>query len=166
VHDAPAPVPDLAAEAAVAESVTALLSDDAREGERPAVIRAVLQEVMFDKCGVYRSGRALAECRTAVQALEERARNLLVQDKGTRYNTDLGDALELGFLLDCAAATVESALARTESRGAHAREDYPERDDVEWLKHTFAFQDPGGGSPRLAYRPVTITEFEPRERVY
>ena len=136
------------------------------DGERPAVIRAELAEVMFSHCGVYRTAARLEECRTAVRALRQRAARLVVQDKGLRYNTDLADALELGFLLDCAEATVESAVARTESRGAHARDDFPDRDDVEWLKHTFAFRDAAGGSPRLAYKPVTITRFPPKPRVY
>ena len=101
-----------------------------------------------------------------MRALRERSRHLVVQDKGCQYNTDLGEALELGFLLDCAEATVRSAQARTESRGAHAREDYPDRDDVNWLKHTFAFRWSDGAPPRLAYRPATITRFEPKPRTY
>ena len=164
VRRAEAPVPDHAAEVGVAAQRDALLSR--ADGERPAVIRAELAEVMFSHCGVYRTAARLEECRTAVRALRQRAARLVVQDKGLRYNTDLADALELGFLLDCAEATVESAVARTESRGAHARDDFPDRDDVEWLKHTFAFRDAAGGSPRLAYKPVTITRFPPKPRVY
>ncbi len=164
VRRAEAPGADRAAEAGVTEKRDALLSG--AEGERPAVIRTELAEVMFSHCGVYRTAARLEECRTAVRALGERATHLVVQDKGRRYNTDLADALELGFLLDCAEATVESAVARTESRGAHARDDYPDRDDVDWLKHTFAFRDAAGGSPRLAYKPVTITRFPPKPRVY
>jgi len=136
------------------------------EGERPAVIRGELQETMFAKCSVYRSASKLAEAWDEVDALRIRARQLVVQDKGAHYNTDLGEALELGFLLDCAEATVASAIARTESRGAHAREDYPDRDDVNWLKHTFAFRWSDGAPPRLAYRPATITRFEPKPRTY
>ncbi len=82
-----------------------------------------------------------------VAGLRERARHLHVEDKGRRYNTDLVDALELGYLLDVAEATVASALARTESRGAHAREDHPDRDDVNWLKHSLAYRDVAGGQP-------------------
>ena len=110
-------------------SVSSLLSGT--DGERPAVIRAELQEMMFSKCGVYRTGELLTEARDEVASLQARARTLRVDDKGCRYNTDLGEALELGFLLDSAEATVASALARTESRGGHAREDFPERDDDE-----------------------------------
>ena len=80
------------------------------------------------------------------------------------FNTDLLEARELGYLLDCAETTVASALARKESRGAHAREDYPERDDAEFLTHTLATRTSGG--PRLTYKPVTITKFEPKPRVY
>jgi succinate dehydrogenase flavoprotein subunit len=156
--------PDTGAEAGVAARVHDLLSRDG--GERPATIRTALQEVMFDKCGVYRTRELLTECRDDVRALRDRAAAVCVQDKGRRYNTDLGDALELGFLLDCAEAMVESALARPESRGAHAREDFPERDDVNWLTHTLAYRDPRGGTPRLAYKPVTVTKFEPKPRVY
>ncbi len=158
------PEPDLEAELAVSRAVSELRGR--QDGERAATIRAELQELMFTKCGVHRSGRLLEECRSEVRALRERARHLVIDDKGCRYNTDLVEALELGFLLDCAEATVESAVARMESRGAHAREDCPERDDAAWLKHTFAFRDPDGGDARLAYKPVTVTKFEPKPRVY
>jgi succinate dehydrogenase / fumarate reductase flavoprotein subunit len=160
---APRPRPDRPAEASVGQLVGGLLADRGRE--RPAVIRGELQELMFAKCGVYRTGALLEECRAEVAALQERARHLRVDDKGCRYNTDLGEALELGFLLDCAEATVESAIARTETRGGHAREDYPERDDQRWLKHTLIRRGPGGAR-QLAYKPVTITRFEPKARTY
>ena len=160
----PDPAPDPAAELAIQSVISGLLAN--REGERPAVLRTELQEVMFTKCGVYRTEALLTEARDEVAALRERARHLLVDDKGCRYNTDLGEALELGYLLDCAEATVASALARRESRGGHAREDFAERDDAAWLKHTFATRDPSNGSIRLAYRPVTITKFEPKARTY
>jgi succinate dehydrogenase / fumarate reductase flavoprotein subunit len=164
VRSAAEPEPDPGAEAAVTDSIEELLAR--AEGERAAAIREDLQELMFSKCGVYRSAPLLGQASDAIAALRDRARRLLVQDKGQRYNTDLGEALELGFLLDCAEATVASAIARTESRGAHAREDHPDRDDVNWLKHTFAFRWSDGAPPRLAYRPATITRFEPKPRTY
>ncbi len=162
--DLPEPAADAEAEASVQARVRDLL--EGTQGERPAVIRAELQETMFTKCGVYRTEQLLTECRDEVAVLRERARHLLVDDKGSRYNTDLGEAFELNFLLDCAEATVGSALARRESRGGHAREDFPERDDADWLKHTFITRDPAGGDLSLTYKPVTITKFEPKARTY
>jgi succinate dehydrogenase / fumarate reductase, flavoprotein subunit len=164
VRGAAEPEPDAGAEGSVSDAIEELLART--DGERPAVIRQELQETMFAKCSVYRSAAPLGEAWDEVDALRTRARQLVVQDKGRRYNTDLGEALELGFLLDCAEATVASAAARTESRGAHAREDHPDRDDVNWLKHTFAFRWSDGAPPRLAYRPATITRFEPKPRTY
>ncbi|MDP9468727.1 MAG: succinate dehydrogenase flavoprotein subunit [Chloroflexota bacterium] len=164
VRSAEAPEPDPGAEASVFDAVAELLARV--EGERAAVIRTELQETMFARCSVYRSGAGLSQAWGDVLALRERARHLVVHDKGRRYNTDLGEALELGFLLDCAEATVASAQARLESRGAHAREDFPERDDVNWLKHTFAYRWSDGAPPHLAYRPATITRFEPKPRTY
>ncbi len=162
--DLPEPAADAEAEVSVQARVRDLLGGT--QGERPAVIRAELQETMFTKCGVYRTEQLLTECRDEVAALRERARHLVVDDKGSRYNTDLGEAFELNFLLDCAEATVGSALARRESRGGHAREDFPERDDADWLKHTFIARDPAGGHLSLTYKPVTITKFEPKARTY
>lgn len=164
LRTAPEAEPDPEAERRVTESIAELLGR--QEGERAATIRTELQEVMFNKCGVFRTDELLDSCRTTVRELRERAKQLVVDDKGCRYNTDLGEALELGFLLDCAEATVESAYARRESRGAHAREDYPDRDDEQWLKHTLAYRDPAGGTPRLEYKPVAVTKFEPKPRVY
>jgi succinate dehydrogenase / fumarate reductase flavoprotein subunit len=156
--------PDPGAETSARAEVSQLM--DSVDGERPAPIREALQQVMFDKCGVFRTEQLLTEARDEVAALRERARHLHVEDKGCRYNLDLVDALELGYLLDIAEGTVASALARTESRGAHAREDFPERDDAGWLRHTLAWRDPDGGQPRLGYKPVTITKFQPKPRVY
>ena len=161
----PEPMADHAAEASVQDRVSGLLASR-EDGERPAVIRAELQEVMFTKCGVYRTGQLLTECRDDVRDLRRRADRLRVDDKGCRYNTDLGEALELGFLLDCAEATVESALARTETRGGHAREDFPDRDDAGWLKHSLATRAPGADAVHMTYKPVTITKFEPKARSY
>jgi succinate dehydrogenase / fumarate reductase flavoprotein subunit len=160
----PEPAADPEAELATQARISELLAGG--DGERPAVIRTELQEVMFDKCGVYRTEALLTEARDTVAQLRERARHLRIDDRGCRYNTDLGDALELGYLIDCAEVTVASALARKESRGGHAREDFPERDDTAWLQHTFATRDPEGGGIDLAYRPVTITKFEPKARTY
>ncbi|MGZ9276105.1 MAG: succinate dehydrogenase flavoprotein subunit [Candidatus Limnocylindrales bacterium] len=127
-------------------------------------IREQLADVMMDNVGVYRDETLLIAARTKVRELRARYAKVAITDKGTVFNTDLLEARELGYLLDCAETTVASALARKESRGAHAREDYPDRDDVEFLTHTLATKAEGG--PTLTYKPVSITRFEPKPRVY
>ena len=104
-----------------------------------------------------------------VQELQRRFRNVSIQDKGVRYNTDLLEAIELGFLLDLAEVLVVGALERKESRGGHAREDYPTRDDVNFMRHTMAYrkeQADGNAVVELDYKPVVITRYQPMERKY
>ena len=90
---------------------------------------------------------------------------MAIGDKGRRYNLDLLEAIELGFLIDLAEVLVEGALARNESRGGHAREDYPNRDDVNFMRHTMAYRE-DDGEIRLDYKPVVVTRYQPMERKY
>ncbi|HEX7591159.1 MAG TPA: FAD-binding protein, partial [Candidatus Limnocylindrales bacterium] len=133
-------------------------------GESVATIRTELQNVMMDNVGVYRDGKLLAEALVKVKELQARVQKIAIQDHGTVFNTELMEAQELGYLLDIAQVTVTSALARQESRGAHSREDFPERDDKKWLKHTLAYK--GKDGPTLRYKNVSITKFEPKPRTY
>jgi succinate dehydrogenase / fumarate reductase, flavoprotein subunit len=133
-------------------------------GERASTIRIALADVMMDDVGVYREEAGLVRAQQAVADLAERYRHVCVDDKGLVFNTDLLEARELGYLLDCAETTVASALARKESRGAHSREDYPERDDTNFLAHTLAYRR--NGQVELGYKPVTITKFQPKPRTY
>jgi succinate dehydrogenase / fumarate reductase flavoprotein subunit len=134
------------------------------EGERAAAIRAELQQSMDDNAGVYRTEVTLKEQVERLASLKERMGRVWVQDRSKRYNTDLLEAMELGYLLDLAETLVVGALARQESRGGHSREDFPARDDENWLKHTLAFRE--DGEVKLAYKPVTITRYQPMERKY
>ena len=108
--------------------------------------------------------RGLAVLRPELSELRARYRQAKVEDPSACYNTELLEAVELGCLLDLAEVLVESALARQESRGAHFREDFPKRDDPNWLKHTLAYK--GEKGVEFRYKPVTITKFEPKERKY
>ena len=160
------PLPDDPA-GVVVTMLDALRSNDG--GERVGPIRAQLQQSMDDNASVYRTETTLKQALADITALQERYRHVSVQDKGVRFNTDLLEAVELGFLLDLAEVLVVSALARTESRGGHSREDYPTRDDVNFLRHTMAYREPatdGGTQIRLDYKPVTITRYQPMERKY
>ncbi len=132
--------------------------------ERAADIRSALQQTMMDYVGVFRENAGLETALDTIKELQERYKNIRVDDRGRRFNTEVLEAFELGSLLDLAEVTTVSALARTESRGAHWREDFPRRDDVNWLKHTLAYRK--DGEIVLRYKPVTITRWQPKERVY
>jgi len=133
-------------------------------GERPAAIRAELKAAMMKGCGIYRDRAGLAETLEKISVLKERYRRVSVDDKGLVFNQALVEAWELDSLLGLAEVMARSALAREESRGAHARSDFPDRDDDNHLRHSLVFLRDG----RLeeASRPVTITKFEPKPRVY
>ncbi len=142
---------------------------DGDGGERVSRIRTELQQTMDDHASVYRTESTLKQAEVDIAALKERYARVSVQDKGLRYNTDLLEAVELGFLLDLAEVLVVSAHARTESRGGHFREDYPTRDDVNFMRHTMAYRhDSAAGEPeiRLDYKPVAVTRYQPMERKY
>lgn len=137
----------------------------ARSGkESGANIRSELQAVMMDDCGVYRNEAGLQRVQVKIAELRKRYEGVGVSDKGKEFNTELLEAMELENLLDLADSTVASALARKESRGAHAREDFPKRDDQNFLKHTLAYRKEAGVD--LKYKPVVITKFQPQERKY
>ncbi len=138
---------------------------ETRDGEPAAKLREEMQDVMMDHVSVFREEPGIRSAVDKIRELQERFQKVLVMDKGQRFNLDLLEAWELGNLLDLAEVTAVSALNRTESRGAHSREDYPERNDDEWLKHTLVTRGEDG-SLEISYKPVVITRFQPKERVY
>jgi succinate dehydrogenase / fumarate reductase flavoprotein subunit len=140
--------------------------------ERIAVLRKELQETMDAKAQVFRTDESLSDVTNVIHGLRERYKNIGVQDKGRRFNTDLLEAVELGFLLDLAEVVVFSARNRKESRGGHMRDDFPLRDDANYLVHTMAYLtgDPLSADAAdhiaLDWKPVTITRYQPMERKY
>jgi len=178
------PLPENSAAAVVAQL------EDMRsrpEGERVADLRRTLQETMDRNAQVFRTEESLREAMAVIRDLHKRYRNVSVQDKGKLFNTDILEAIELGFLLDVAEVTVLAALNRKESRGGHYREDYPARDDVNYMLHTMAYRRPptasdvaeghvtgyfdhvehlDGYKVVLGSKPVTQTRYEPMERKY
>jgi succinate dehydrogenase / fumarate reductase, flavoprotein subunit len=135
-------------------------------GERPWAIRDELALTMHENFGVFRREEQMQEQGRIIESLKERYERVVVEDKGDIFNNDLTQALELGFLLDLAECMVVAGLARKESRGAHARpHDYPERDDVNFLKHTLTTFD-SDGQVQLDWKPVTMTKWQPQERTY
>ena len=139
-------------------------------GERAADLRRALQESMDLGAQVFRSAESLTATLDEIRRLKARYPSVTVQDKGRAFNTDLLEAVELGFLLDLAEVVVVGALAREESRGGHFREDFPLRDDVRFLKHTMAYLRPAatgdGTEVRLGSKPVNVTRYQPMERKY
>jgi succinate dehydrogenase / fumarate reductase flavoprotein subunit len=144
-------------------------------GERVADLRRELQETMDRNVQVFRTEASMKEALGVIESLKERYANVVVQDKGKRYNTDLLEAVELGFLIELAEVITLGALARKESRGGHFREDYEARDDVNFMRHTMAYRAPVtevANGPRFAdevrldYKPVTVTRYQPMERKY
>ncbi|GAB3521277.1 succinate dehydrogenase flavoprotein subunit [Arthrobacter monumenti] len=156
------------------ESYTVKLLDTVRGsegGERVAAIRKELQDTMDANVQVFRTADTLKEAVAVIDSLKERYTRITVQDKGKRFNLDLLEAVELGILLDLARVTTAAALHRKESRGGHYREDYPERDDENFMEHSMAFLDPSATEAdvpgiRLATKPVVFTRYKPMERKY
>jgi len=133
--------------------------------ERVATIRGEMQTTMEKSAGIYRDGTLLAEGAAQLRELQERAADINLDDRSRTFNTELESALELGYMLDVAESMVQCALHRTESRGAHQRTDYPNRDDERFLAHSLVYRN-ADGSSRAEYLPVTITRWPPGERVY
>ncbi len=140
--------------------------------ERISTIRKELQEEMDRNAQVFRTEESLKSVTNTIQELRKRYRNISVADKGQRYNTDLLEAIELGFLLDLAEVTVYSARNRKESRGGHMRDDFPDRDDKKFMVHTMAYltgdpeSDHAGDHIKIDWKPVVITNYQPMERKY
>jgi len=138
---------------------------DRDRGERPWAIRDELASTMHENFGVFRREEQMERQGDIVAALRERYEHVVVEDKGSVFNNDLTQTLELGFLLELAECMVVCGLARKESRGAHARPyDYPDRDDESYMRHTLVTWEDGG--PKLAWKPVTVTKWQPQERTY
>src|SRR5258708_24204630 len=132
---------------------------------RPAVLRTKMQQTMMDNVSVFREEAAMQKALDIVRELKEHFKNdLSIDDRGSRFNTDVLEAWELGCQLDIAEVTTVSAISRQESRDGHAPEDFPKRDDVNSLKHTMACKD--GENITLDFKPVVITKYQPKERVY
>ncbi|MCF8590345.1 succinate dehydrogenase flavoprotein subunit [Gordonia liuliyuniae] len=150
----------------VDEWLAGLLSEHGNE--RVADIRTELQQLMDNNASVFRTEETLTTALDGVRALKERYNHVRVHDKGKRFNTDLLEAVELGFLLEMAEVTVAGAINRKESRGGHAREDFPKRDDENFLVHTMAYKKGLGllADIELDYKPVVQTRYEPMERKY
>jgi succinate dehydrogenase / fumarate reductase, flavoprotein subunit len=142
---------------------------DSTGNERVAELRLELQECMDANVMVFRTEQTIKTAVEKIAELRHRYRNVAIQDKGRRFNTDLLEAVELGNLLDLAEVMAVSALARKESRGGHYREDFPNRDDVNFMRHTMAYREVdanGTESIRLDYKPVVQTRYQPMERKY
>jgi succinate dehydrogenase / fumarate reductase flavoprotein subunit len=135
-----------------------------RDGRRVSQIKDELGETMNKHAAVFRDEAGLQSSLETIGRLKEEAAGAWIDDRGTVFNQDVLGALELGYMVDCAEATVVAAIERKESRGAQFRTDYPERNDGEWLKHIDITL--GESGPEVSYSPVTITQWQPEERKY
>ncbi|MFV0634231.1 succinate dehydrogenase flavoprotein subunit [Demequina sp.] len=159
--------PTLAADASArVESIVASLRETvgSDKTERVAQIRKELQETMDRNVQVFRTGDSLDEAAGVVKELRARFESVAIHDRGTRFNTDLLEAVELAFLLELAEVVIAGAARREESRGGHYREDFPTRDDEKFMKHTMAYSTADG--IRLDWKPVVVTKYQPMERKY
>jgi len=147
---------------ALAEMFEALAS---KGSEKISVLREAMQHTMENGAGIYRTRASLVEAVNKIAEMQERYKTISLEDHSLAFNTQLIAALELGFLLDTAEAILQCALQREESRGAHQREDFPERDDQKFLAHSIVHKVQGG-RPEVSYLPVTITRWPPGKRVY
>jgi succinate dehydrogenase / fumarate reductase flavoprotein subunit len=138
---------------------------NAQGNEKILDISSKMKETMMDCVAMFRTGEGMQSALEIIRELKDRYKHIPLHDHGKIFNTELINIWELGNLLDIAEVTTVVALARTESRGAHAREDFPKRDDVNWLKHSLAWMKPDGKIV-LDYKPVVITKYQPKERVY
>lgn len=159
------PIPDDATER------TEALLDNARSGhgnEKVGAIRKDLQDTMDANMQVFRTAETIEQCLSDIAALEERYANISIQDQGKRFNLDLLEAVELGFLLQLAKVMSVAALHRQESRGGHFREDFPDRDDENFMVHSMVYEDESSPTAgiRQETKPVIFTRYEPMERKY
>ncbi len=162
VKNIPDPEPDADLEKPAADTISGLMAKDGNE--KIGSIQAEMQNVMMDNVSVFRTAEGLNAALDRVRELKDRYRDIALVDKGSCFNRDLLDALELGYMLDLAEAITLGALHREESRGAHSREDFTERNDEKFLHHTMVRFSAEG--PTIFEKPVTITRFEPKERKY
>lgn len=156
------PLPDNADEW-TKKTIERIKSNDS--GVKMIDVRREMQKTMMDKCSVFREETGLKEGLSEIRKLKEKYLKVGIDDKSKGFNTDLLEVIELGGLISTAETIITCALDRTESRGAHSREDYPKRDDAEWLKHSLIFKT-DRSEPDIRYKPVIIKQFEPKERVY
>jgi succinate dehydrogenase / fumarate reductase flavoprotein subunit len=163
VTSADMPEPVKGAEDDVRDRIDKVMSNTG--GEKVGDLRSRLQEEMQAKASVFRTGESLHSCLVTIQELQQAYEKIAIDDKGAVFNYDLAEALELGYLLDLAESLVVSGEARTESRGAHSRDDFPNRDDANWMKHTLAFRG-ADGTVTLDYKPVIGGAYLPMERKY
>ena len=138
---------------------------NAQGNEKILEVSSKMKTIMMDCVGMFRTGEGMQSALETVRELRERYKHIPLHDQGKIFNTEMINLWELGNLLEIAEVVTVCALARTESRGAHARDDYPKRDDVNWLKHTLSWVKPNG-EIELGYKPVLITKYQPKERVY